>query len=209
MSGSADGTGAAARFFGPIGVAADGAGNVFVADTQNSTIRKITAAGVVTTLAGTAGSPGGADGIGAAASFSFPCGVAADGAGNVFVADLLHTIRRITPAGAVTTLAGTPGLSGSADGTGATARFNNPYGVAVDKAGNVFVADSGNNTIRKITALGVVSTIVGAAPPMSRGNFPGPLPADIVSPRGVAVDSSTGRLYLTLADVVMVAVLPK
>jgi sugar lactone lactonase YvrE len=206
-SGSADGTGAAARFNGPEGVAVDGSGNVFVADAGNSTIRKITPGGVVTTLAGTAGSYGGADGTGAAALFNEPEGVAVDGSGNVFVADAgkSSTIRKITPSGVVTTLAGTAGLSGSADGTGAAASFSFPSGVAVDGSGNVFVADG--NTIRKITPSGVVTTIVGAA--TRPGNSQGPLPASIVSPSGVAIDASTGKLYITLPDAVMVAVLPK
>jgi hypothetical protein len=205
-SGSADGTGAAARFNYPWGMAVDGAGNVFVAD--NNTIRKVTPSGVVTTLAGSAAAdPGSADGTGAAARFNSPSGVAVDGAGNVFVADN-NTIRKVTPSGVVTTLAGTAGLSGSADGTGAAARFNEPLGVAVDGAGNLFVADTGNNTIRKISASGVVTTIVGVAASVSAGNFPGPLPASILSPSGVAVDASTGKLYITLPDAVMVAVLP-
>jgi hypothetical protein len=239
--GSADGTGAAARFSGPYGVAVDGAGNVFVADTDSDTIRKITPSGVVTTLAGTAWLSGSADGTGAAANFWHPSGVAVDTAGNVFVADTFnYTIRKITPAGVVTTLAGTAGLSGSADGTGAAARFDFPSGVAVDGAGNVFVAAgsirkitpagvvttlavsggvavdgagnlfvSGNNAIRKISTSGVVTTIVGVAAPVSAGNFPGPLPASIVFPSGVAIDSSTGKLYITLHDAVMVADLPK
>jgi streptogramin lyase len=209
-SGSADGTGAAARFNSPESVAVDGAGNVFVADWGNSTIRKITPSGVVTTFAGTAGSYGSADGTGAAASFSFPTGVAVDGSGNLFVADLGNsTIRKITPAGVVTTLAGTAGSSGSADGTGAAARFNGPHGVAVDGSGDVFVADTGNNAIRKISTSGVVTTIVGVAAQVSAGNLPGPLPASILSPSGVAIDASTGKLYITLPDAVMVAVLPK
>jgi sugar lactone lactonase YvrE len=207
--GSADGTGAAARFCSPSGVAVDGAGNVFVAD-GNNTIRKITPSGVVTTFAGTAGSYGSADGTGGAARFSSPEGVAVDGAGNVFVADTgNNTVRKITPAGVVTTLAGSADSSGSADGTGAAARFNGPQGVAVDGSGNVFVADTGNNAIRKISTSGVVTTIVGVAAPRSAGNFPGPLPASIVSPLGVAIDPSTGKLYMTLHDAVMVAVLPK
>jgi DNA-binding beta-propeller fold protein YncE len=97
-------------------------------------------------------------------------------------------------------------MSGSADGAGTAARFNWPHGVAVDGAGNVFVADTGNNAIRKITASGVVTTIVGVAAPVSAGNFPGPLPASILSPDGVAIDPSTGKLYITLPDAVMVAV---
>jgi len=132
-----------------------------------------------------------------------------DGAGNVFVADSGNsTIRKITPGGVVTTLAGTAGSSGSADGTGAAAPFNEPVGVAVDGSGNVFVADTGNNAIRKISTAGVVTTIVGVAAPASAGNFPGPLPASILLPAGVAFDPSTGELYITLNDAVMVAVLP-
>jgi DNA-binding beta-propeller fold protein YncE len=152
---------------------------------------------------------GSADGTGSAARFNGPQGVAVDGAGNVFVADTNNnTIRKVTPAGVVTTLAGTAGLSGSADGTGAAARFNGPSGVAVDVAGNVFVADQNNNAIRKISTSGVVTTIVGVAAPLSAGNLPGPLPASILSPSGVAIDPSTGKLYITLPDAVMVAVLP-
>jgi len=209
-SGRADGTGSAARFNQPSGVAVDGAGNVLVADSGNNTIRKITPAGVVTTLAGTAGSLGSVDGTGAAARFASPSGVAVDGAGNVFVADNLYsTIRKITPTGVVTTLAGTAGSYGSADGTGAAARFYSPTGVSVDKAGNVFVADTGNNAIRKISTSAAVTTVVGVASLTSAGNIPGPLPASIVSPFRVAIDSSTGKLYITLPDAVMVAVLPK
>jgi len=164
--GSVDGTGTDALFSSPNGVAVDGAGNVYVADTF--IIRKITPAGVVTTLAGSTSSAGNVDGTGAAASFLLPNGVAVDGAGNVYVADSGdNTIRKITPAGVVTTLAGsvvtTPadtgpmgpvGQAGSADGTGTSASFNNPMGVAVDGAGNIFVADTFNNTIRKITPAG-------------------------------------------------------
>jgi sugar lactone lactonase YvrE len=209
--GNVDGTGAAACFAQPLGVAVDGSGNVFVADSLNNTIRKITPTGVVTTLAGSAAADSGsADGTGAAASFNWPSAVAVDGSGNVFVADTdNNTIRKVTPSGVVTTLAGSAGLPGSADGTGAAARFDGPQGVAVDGSGNVFVADTGNNAIRKISTSGVVTTIVGAAAPASAGNFPGRLPASIVSPQGVAIDPSTGNLYITLPDAVMVAVLPK
>ena len=206
-SGTADGTGTAARFSWPIGVAVDGEDTLVVTDSNNCTIRKITPAGVVTTFAGTAGSDGSADGTGAAARFNKPAGVAVDGAGNVFVADRdNHTIRKITPAGVVTTLAGTAGSAGSADGTGAAARFSRPTSVAVDGAGNVFVADTDNNAVRKITAFGVVSTVVGVASPTRVGTFPGPLPASINNPMGVAVDASNGNLYITLDSAVMVAV---
>ena len=167
QTGSADGTGSAARFYSPRGVAVDAAGNVYVADTFNDTIRKITPAGVVTTLAGTAGQSGSADGTGSAARFDDPDGVAVDGAGNVYVADSATTrSARSRPAGVVTTLAGTAGQAGSADGTGSAARFNDPDGVAVDAAGNVYVADTSNDTIRKITPAGVVTTLAGIAGPV-------------------------------------------
>jgi hypothetical protein len=150
--GSADGTGVAARFNYPFGVAVDGAGNIYVADNESCTIRKITSAGVVTTLAGTAGLYGSADGTGAAAKFYGPKGIAVDGTGNLYVADTgNNTIRKITPAGVVTTVAGSAGSTGSADGTGAAARFNGPEGIALDGAGNLYVADMLNNAIRKIT----------------------------------------------------------
>ena len=148
--GSADGTGSAARFLGPLGVAVDAGGNVYVADNNNHTIRKITPAGVVSTLAGLAESPGSTDGAGGAARFSFPQGVTVDAAGNVYVADRSNsTIRKITPAGDVSTVGGRAGGFGSVDGAGGAAQFSFPSGIAVDGAGNLYVADSGNNTIRK------------------------------------------------------------
>ncbi|CAK0830276.1 unnamed protein product [Prorocentrum cordatum] len=160
-SGYADGQGAAASFYRPTGVAVDGAGNVFVADCYNHRIRKISAGGAVSTLAGS-GASGYADGQGAAASFYRPTGVAVDGAGNVFVADCYnHRIRKISAGGAVSTLAGS-GASGHADGQGAAASFWFPRGVAVDGAGNVFVADCYNHRIRKISAGGAVSTLAGS-----------------------------------------------
>ena len=153
LIGSTDATGSAARFKVPYGVATDSAGNVYVADWSSDTIRKITPAGVVTTLAGSAGQVGSTDATGSAARFSGPWGVATDSSGNVYVADRNNdTIRKITSAGVVTTLAGTAGQVGSADGTGAAASFNNPIGVATDSAGNVYVADFGNSTIREITS---------------------------------------------------------
>ncbi len=158
-SGSADGTGTAARFNQPVGLTLDAAGNVYVADRQNATIRMVTPAGAVTTVAGLAGNIGTADGTGSAARFFAPEGVAVDAAGNVYVADTdNHAIRKITPAGVVTTLAGLAGTFGSANGTGGAARFRSPVGIAVDAAGNLYVGDNGNESIRKITPAGVVTT---------------------------------------------------
>ncbi len=162
--GSADGLGSAARFYGLSGVAVDTSGNVYVADTTNNTIRKITAGGSVSTLAGTGGSAGSADGVGSAARFNAPQGIAVDSVGNVYVADTNNsTIRKITAGGSVSTLAGVAGQTGNADGAGAGARFNGPYAVAVDGAGNVYVSDFFNSTIRKITSSGTVSTLAGLA----------------------------------------------
>ena len=193
--GSADGTGSEARFWAPFGVAVDGAGNVYVADMANNTIRKITPKGVVSTLAGLAGHPGSQDDIGANARFRNPWGVAADDTGNVFVADLSNdTIRKITPAGVVMTLAGQAGMTGSVDGSGSQARFNAPHGVATDHAGNVYVSDSANGTIRKITPGGVASTLAGL--PGYSGNTDGNgHDARFGNPQGLAVDNQ-GNIYV-------------
>jgi sugar lactone lactonase YvrE len=190
--GSADGAGANATFSYPRGLAVDAAGNVYVADYNNHKIRKITAAGVVSTLAGS-GSQGSADGAGAIATFSFPAGVAVDAAGNVYVADSENQkIRKITAAGVVSTLAGS-GSQGSADGAGANASFNSPFGVSIDAAGNVYVADSNNYKIRKITAAGVVSTLAGSGSP---GNADGAgANATFSWPTGISVDAN-GVVYV-------------
>lgn len=191
----ADGTGSAARFNGNGGLALDAAGNLFVADWDNFLVRRVTAAGVVTTLAGSPGSAGSTDGTGAAARFVNPNGLAIDTAGNVYVADWGNaTIRRITPAGVVTTLAGTPGSPGSADGTGAAARFSLPTGVAVDSAGNVYVADQGNNTIRRITPAGVVTTLAGSAGSAGSTDGTGSA-ARFISPSVLSI-SPTGDLFV-------------
>ncbi len=192
--GSVDGTGSAARFNWPWGVAADGAGNVFVADTENQTIREVTPAGSVTTLAGTPGTRGTTDGTGSAAQFNYPEDVAVDGAGNAYVADRNNnTIRKVTPSGVVTTLAGSAGGRGSDDGTGSVARFNSPTALAVDGLGNVYVADSGNNTIRKVTPSGVVTTLAGLAGSSGSADGTGNA-ARFNWPIGVAVDSA-GVIY--------------
>src|SRR5947207_2104669 len=190
--GSADGTGSAARFNSPGGVAVDSANNIYVADTSNSTIRKITPARVVSTFAGLAGSPGSANGTGSAARFNFPSGVIVDraGTGNIYVGDTSNfTIRQITPAGVVTTLAGSPGMRGGTNGTGSAARFELPEGMAVDSAGNIYVADTDASTIRKITPGGVVSTFAGSFAKAGPQNGTGSA-ARFNLPTDVAVDSS-------------------
>ncbi|HTY87490.1 MAG TPA: hypothetical protein VMB80_08505 [Candidatus Acidoferrum sp.] len=197
--GTSDGTGSAARFHFPLGVTVDSGGNVYVADTANATIRKVTSAGVVTTWAGLAGYRGTNDGTGNAARFSGAVGVTVDNAGNLYVADYMNnTIRQVTPARLVTTLAGGPGYNaGSADGTGNEAQFSYPYGVAVDSAGNVYVADTGNDTIREIMPVGpnwVVTTIAGHPGVAGSANGTGTA-ARFNGPYDVAVDS-LGNLYV-------------
>jgi sugar lactone lactonase YvrE len=193
--GSSDGTGASAAFEYPYGLAADGSGNIYIADHGNNTIRKMTSSGSVSTFAGTAGPAGSADGTGGAAGFSGPAGVAVDGSGNVYVADAgNNTIRKISPGGAVTTFAGSSGSAGSSDGTGGAARFNAPEGVAVDSVGNIYVADTENDTVRKITAGGTVTTLAGAAGQTGTGDGPGGS-ARFNGPYALAVDAG-GNVYV-------------
>jgi sugar lactone lactonase YvrE len=156
---SLDGQGTQASFFGPLGISADKYGNLYVADTYNFLIRKITSSGLVTTLAGMRGVQGFVNGLGTAASFTQPSGIATDATGNIYVTDD-YLIRKITPTGVVSTFAGT-GASGSSNGTGTAASFGLNSGLAVDQVGNVYVADQVNNVVRKITPGGVVTTIAG------------------------------------------------
>jgi len=166
-SGTNDGPGTRARFSAPSSIAIDNDNNIYVADSANHTIRKVTSEGLVTTLAGSAGISDHQDGIGNVARFSYPASVAIDREGSLFVADNSKTIRKLTPQGmnwVVTTIAGSVGESGSNDGTNNTARFADPRSVTVDLMGNVFVVDYDNYTIRKITRLGtnwVVTTVAG------------------------------------------------
>ena len=185
--GSADGTGFAARFYYPKDLDFDGNGNMYVADSGNNTIRKVTPAGVVTTIAGTAGASGTADGIGANARFFVPSGIAVNrSTGMMYVVDSGNeTVRRISPEGTVITLAGVPGSRGSEDGTGANARFCSPRGLAIDSDGTLYLADACNHTIRSITPAGATATVAGLAG--SFGNADGTSGARFSTPTGVAV----------------------
>lgn len=157
--GDSDGVGADAQFRNPTGIARDASGTLYVADTLNHRIKKVTPEGLVTTLAG-AGVYGFSEGVGTAAAFASPRGVAVDQNGHLFVADTFNNaIRKITPEGGVTTLAG--GTGGYADGTGAGARFNRPTSLSVDASGTIYVADRGNHIIRRVTPEGVVTTVLG------------------------------------------------
>lgn len=201
--GSNDGTGTAARFRYPAGIAADSNGNLFVADVLNNTIRKITPAGVVTTFAGAASGGGTADGTGNNARFGFPFGVAIDDADNVYVSDVgNNTIRKITPAAVVTTLAGQAPFGGSADGNGSAARFDHPIGVSVDSAGNVYVSDQVNHTIRKITPNGDVTTFAGLAGSPGSADGSG-FAVRFAGPTAVAKDAA-GNIYVADGETITI-----
>jgi DNA-binding beta-propeller fold protein YncE len=189
-AGHRDGNAAEAQFNDPWGVAVDKDGNVLVADTDNHRIRRITPQGQVSTLAGT-GEVGYRNGKAGEAHFVQPINVAVDGYGNVLVTEYSHCIRVITPQGQVGTLAGSGHLGvlrsrGYRDGPVGEAQFSRPWGMAVDKNGNVLVADPGNHCIRRITPLGQVSTLAGSGREGYRDGAAGE--AQFNFPIGVAVD---------------------
>ena len=196
LPGQVDGTGAAAGFGEVASLATDAAGNVYVGDQYM--VRKVTQGGVVTTLAGEPG-PGFHDATGSSATFGWIYGIAVDSAGNVFVSDNNLAVRKITPAGVVTTLAGSDPhfgpTGGFVDGTGFAARFGVLLGMAIDGAGNMFVADRTNNAIRKITPAGVVTTLAGGGPAAAGWLDATGAAARFTSPDGVAIDAA-GNLYV-------------
>ncbi|ASU35653.1 T9SS type B sorting domain-containing protein [Mucilaginibacter xinganensis] len=191
--GFSDGAGAGAEFNGPGGIVIDAAGNLYVADSKNNRIRKITPGGLVTTVAGKF--VGSADGNGTSASFNNPTGITIDGGGNLYVADTFNNlIRKINPAGDVITLAGNGSTGSINSNTGTSASFNAPQNLTVDAAGNVYVTDSGNNLIRKIAPAGAVSTYAGTG---SAGGTNGALlSASFNKPWGIVADD-IGDLFIS------------
>ena len=189
IMGYAEGVGTMAKFrlSADSSIAVDKAGTIYVADTSNNAVRRVSQSGEVTTLAGT-GFAGNVDGNGTAAGFNRPTGIATDPAGNVYVADSFnHAIRLITPTGQVSTMAGS-GNKGMSDGVGAAAQFNEPSGVASDSAGNIYVADTGNQSIRKIRSDRLVTTLVGNSGLIDAGDVP-------VILKGLATDAA-GNIYV-------------
>ncbi len=188
-----DGTTANALFHNPMDVAFDPTGNMYILDNDDQRVRKVTPAGVVSTLAGS-GVAGFANGTGTAAQFQWPHDIIVDSSGNVFMSDRNNRrIRMITPAGVVTTIAGS-GVQGYLDATGTAAQFNNPRGIVVDSAGNLFVADGDIHRIRKITPAGVVTTFAGSG---VGGWADGTgTAAQLNTPNGIAIDSAD-NLYVT------------
>lgn len=193
VAGFANGNGTAAQFDDPMGIAVDASGNVYVGEADNRRVRRITPTGVVTTFAGS-GVSGSTDGNGTAASFVSPIDLAVDSSGNVYVGDHGgHRIRKISPSGVVTTLAGS-GVAGYVDGNGTAAQFNNPNGVALDASGNVYVADQANQRIRKISPAGVVTTLAGSGNASFSDGTGTAVSFNV--PCGIAVDGS-GNVYVT------------
>ena len=199
---------------GPNAVAVDNSGNLFIADTANNRIRKVSASGIITTVAGngpscvhllSCGSFSGDGGPAISAGLNNPAGIAVDASGNLFIADYLNSrIRKVSPNGIITTVAGNANCCGfSGDGGQASsASLYNPSGVAVDANGNLFIADSGNNRIRKVSASGIITTVAGNPPRCnlsSCGGFSGDggqaTSAELNFPQDVAIDAS-GNLFI-------------
>ena len=182
----------------PEGVAADASGNVYIADTSNLRIRQITPDGKIRTLAGNGIQSTSGDGAAAiAASLNTPVGVAVDSVGNVYAADAGNNrIRRISPPGIITTIAGTGTAGATGDsGPATSATLNGPTALVVDSHGNIFIADQGNNRIRKVDAKGIITTVAGTGTAGSAGDGGPATAAQLNVPDGVALDSA-GNLYI-------------
>ena len=193
------GAATAARLNGPEGVAPDGAGNLYIADTGNHRIRKVDSAGVIATVAGT-GTVGysGDGGAATAARLNGPAGVAPDGAGNLYIADTSNQrIRKVDSAGVITTVAGssTTGAFGGDGGAATAARLNTPAGVALDGAGNLYIADTLSDRIRKVDSAGVITTVAGTGTAGFSGDGGAATAAQLNTPEGVAPDGA-GNLYI-------------
>ncbi|HWY75179.1 MAG TPA: hypothetical protein VN281_06160, partial [Verrucomicrobiae bacterium] len=200
-----DGTNDSARFFNPCSITVDANGKLYVADSTNHTIRQVTQSGtnwIVTTIAGLAGTSGRVDGTNSNARFNTPQGIAVSRSGNIYVSDSLNdTIRELALTGTnwvVTTIAGLAGSSGGTDGTNSSARFTQPFGIAIDATENLFVADSASDTLRKLTRVGtnwIVSTIGGVAQIYGSADGTGS-DARFFLPSGMAVDPAGGLFIM-------------
>ena len=187
-----------ASLYNPVGVAFDGTGNFYIADQQNHRIRKVATSGIITTVAGNGlFTYGGDGGAATAANLANPSGVAVDGTGNLYIADALNQrIRKVATNGIITTVAGNGTIGFSGDGGTATAAsLNNPVGIAVDAAGNLYIADSQNNRIRQVTTSGIISTVAGTGTTGYGGDGGAATAASFNYTAGVALDGN-GNLYI-------------
>ena len=189
-----------AQLNGPTGVAVDAAGNLYIADSANNRIRLVSG-GVIVTIAGT-GTPGlsGDNGPAIGAQLYAPSGIAVDNAGNLYIADTYNGTIREVANGVISTVAGNGTLGFAGDnGSAVHAQLNNPYGIVVDSAGNLYIADTGNQRIRKVTSSGVILTVAGDGTPGFSGDSGAAIAAQLNNPYGLAVDSS-GKLYVSDFD---------
>ncbi|WP_026260880.1 NHL repeat-containing protein [Spirosoma luteum] len=192
------GAATAATLANPAGIALDGSGNLYIADSQNHRIRKVATNGIITTVAGTGTAGYGGDGAAAtAASLNNPVGVTVDGTGNLYIADALnHRIRKVASSGIITTVAGTGTAGFSGDGAAATAAtLNAPAGVTVDASGNLYIADASNHRIRKVSASGIISTVAGNGTAGYNEDGVAANTTSLNNPAGLAVDGG-GNLYI-------------
>ncbi|MDX2219215.1 MAG: Ig-like domain repeat protein, partial [Burkholderiales bacterium] len=196
------GAATAAQLRSPSGIALDGTGNLYIADTNNQRIRKVTPGGVISTVAGNGVQGFGGDGGAAtAAQLNNPQAVAIDSAGNLYIADTSnHRIRKVTPDGVISTVAGTGVQGFSGEGGAATAaQLSSPRSVAVDGAGNLYIADTFNQCIRRVTPGGIISTVAGNATGGFSGDGGAATAAQLQNPNGVALDDA-GNLYISDTD---------
>jgi sugar lactone lactonase YvrE len=195
---SGDGGSATLAALNPAGVAVDSSGNLFIADNLNNRIRKVTPAGIITTVAGNGSRDFSGDGGAAtSASLGSPNGVVVDRSGNLYISDNLNNrIRKVTPAGIITTVAGNGSSGWTGDGGPApSASISSPSGIAVDQSGNLYIADLGNLRVRKVTSTGIITTIAGNGTFGFSGDGGPATLAALRSPKGVAVDAG-GNLFI-------------
>jgi trimeric autotransporter adhesin len=192
----------AAQLGHPHGVAVDSAGNLYIADLSNNRVRKVAPNGTITTVAGT-GTPGdsGDGGPATSAQLNNPSGVAVDSDGNLYIADYRsHRVRKVEPGGTITTVAGTGTYGSGGDGGPATAaQLTRPYGVAVDSAGNLYIADTDDDRVRKVAPGGTITTVAGTGTAGYNGDNQQATAAQLNNPFGVAVDGA-GNLYIADSD---------
>ena len=188
----------AAELSFPTGVAVDGSGNIYIADKENNSIRRVNASGIISTMAGTGVAGYSGDGGAAtAAKLNNPSGVVVDAAGNVYIGDKINNrVRKVTPSGNITTIAGNGTAAfGGDSGPATAAQLSSPEGLAIDATGNIYVADAGNNRIRKITSGGIISTIAGSGTAGAGGDAGPATDAQLNGPSGVAIDGP-GNIYI-------------